>query len=337
MRSYWGWTTGGSRWRLAGGIGGPILAVLVAVSAIAGGEEEPPDGTSAGTGNGGVVASSPASGVEEMPEPTPTPQEPTATPEPPATVGTSADEDGGGQNGLAASIASLAVAPEDRTGYDRDLFGDYDRPALLAVNFAAWPACDGYYSLADDQCYTQASDVDVDHIVALGEAWDSGASAWSAAQHDEFAGDFDNLWLMTDNLNQSKSDRDIVEWIPPYQGAVCVYVEAYVVVKLEWNLSVDQAEKAALESLATGCDRAESPTTPPTNVPATSIPAPTTAPTEVQPTAPPAQYLPGDAYNCGDFDTYAEAKAYFDAVPGDPSRLDNDGDGIPCESLPGAP
>ncbi len=50
-----------------------------------------------------------------------------------------------------------------------------------------------------------------------------------------------------------------------------------------------------------------------------------------------SQYPSGDAYNCGDFATYAEAKAYFDAVPGDPSKLDNDGDGFPCESLPGAP
>jgi excalibur calcium-binding domain-containing protein len=56
------------------------------------------------------------------------------------------------------------------------------------------------------------------------------------------------------------------------------------------------------------------------------------------PTSPPvSKYLPGDAYNCSDFATYAEAKAYFDAVPGDPSKLDSDHDGIPCESLAGAP
>jgi len=47
--------------------------------------------------------------------------------------------------------------------------------------------------------------------------------------------------------------------------------------------------------------------------------------------------LPGDAYNCSSFATYAQAKAYFNAVPGDPSKLDSDNDGIPCESLAGAP
>ena len=48
-------------------------------------------------------------------------------------------------------------------------------------------------------------------------------------------------------------------------------------------------------------------------------------------------YKSGNAYNCSDFATYAQAKAYFDAMPGDPSKLDSDHDGIPCESLPGAP
>lgn len=178
---------------------------------------------------------------------------------------------------LADQINSLSVTAEDRTGYDRDLFGDYDRQAELAENLAAWPDCDGYYSLADNECYTDASEVDVDHIVALAEAWDSGASQWSDAQRDEYAGYAANLWLMTDNLNQSKGDDDAAEWLPPYEPAVCDYVAAYVQVKIAWKLAVDQAEKATLLDTANKCEPVTQPTTEPTTEP-TAGPEPSDAP-----------------------------------------------------------
>jgi len=57
------------------------------------------------------------------------------------------------------------------------------------------------------------------------------------------------------------------------------------------------------------------------------------APQETASSGTPAQYRPGNAYHCSDFANYAQAKAYFDAVPGDPSKLDSDLDGKPCESL----
>lgn len=87
-----------------------------------------------------------------------------------------------------------------------------------------------------------------------------------------------------------------------------------------------------------------SPTPLPTKRPTvTPKPKPTAKPTIVprQIVAPAAsKYYTGgrDRYNCGDFATYAEAYAAFKAnLPGDPNRLDRDNDGIPCESLPGAP
>lgn len=224
---------------------------------------------------------------------------------------------GPAQADLPDDIAGLTVAAEDRTGYDRDLFGDADRPAVLAANDADWPACDGYYSQADDICYAFVDfggdpavaddEVDVDHIVALAEAWDSGASGWTAAQLDQFAGDLDNLWLMTDNLNQSKSDKDPAEWLPPHEAATCTYIERYVAVKVEWDLAVDQTEKTELESLAAGCT--------------TGGPG--------DPTDPPAEDL-----DCSDFATQEEAQAVLDQDPSDPHQLDGDGDGIACESLP---
>lgn len=217
---------------------------------------------------------------------------------------------GPAQADLPGDINSLNVAVEDRTGYDRDLFGDFDRPAQLDANLADWPDCDGYYSFADDQCYTDAGEVDVDHIVALAEAWDSGANGWSDSQRDQFTGDTSNLWLMTDNLNQSKGDDDAAEWLPPNEAAVCTYVQAYVAVKVEWSLSVDQAEKTALLDAAEGCtDQGDDGTggqSPP----------------------------PGDDLNCADFATQPEAQAVLDADPSDPHGLDADGDGIACETLP---
>jgi hypothetical protein len=66
----------------------------------------------------------------------------------------------------------------------------------------------------------------------------------------------------------------------------------------------------------------------------TSEPTPTATPPASSPS--PTQYLPGDAYDCSDFATQAEAQAYFDAVPGDPSHLDENGNGIACETSPTA-
>lgn len=167
------------------------------------------------------------------------------------------------QADLADDVAALPVAAEQPAGYDRDLFGDHDRDAVLADNLADWPGCDGYYSHADDTCYAIADfggdasvaddEVEVDHIVALREAWDSGAYDWTPAQLDEFAGDTANLWVMTAALNSSKGDKDPATWAPPNSAAVCAYLGAYVGVKLDWGLSVDEAEQAALETLAAGC------------------------------------------------------------------------------------
>lgn len=154
---------------------------------------------------------------------------------------------------LAEQINSLPVAAENRTGYDRDRFGDVDRN-LVVSNSLADHSC--FYSTADDICYPNASEVDVNHIVALAEAWDSGASQWTDAQRATFTADPGNLWLMTNDLHRAKGDSDIAEWTPPNAGAVCGYVQTYVMVKTRWRLSVDQAEKTALVGLAQECEPA---------------------------------------------------------------------------------
>jgi len=144
-------------------------------------------------------------------------------------------------------VDQLEVADEHRSGYDRNKFGEYDRDALLAESLAEYG---DYYSFWDNQHYDDPSEVDVDHTVALAEAWDSGAHAWSDEQRDKFAADPANLTLLTDNLNASKGDRDIAEWLPPYEPHLDEYVLAYVGVKVAYNLTVDPAEQAALRALA---------------------------------------------------------------------------------------
>lgn len=161
------------------------------------------------------------------------------------------------QQSLPDQVDSLTVEAERTSGYDRDAFGDYDRDALLASNFEAFPSCDGYFSRYDGQCYEvgggtskeEADDnVDVDHVVALKEAWDSGIANGDL---EAFGGDTSNLTLLTSGVNRSKSDQDIAEWTPG--NALCHYVETYVATKVEYDLSVDQAEKSALEDLAGDC------------------------------------------------------------------------------------
>lgn len=144
----------------------------------------------------------------------------------------------------------LVVAPEaDASDYDRDLFGAYDRQAALDASLAR-RGC--YYSQADDVCYTDPGEVDVDHIVPLREAWQSGITS-TDSYLEPFGGDPANLWLMTDNLNQSKSDQDIAEWVPPSPAALCVYVDRWVTVKSAYQLTADPAEQAVLERLVADC------------------------------------------------------------------------------------
>lgn len=170
---------------------------------------------------------------------------------------------------LAGEVAGLEVAAEQRAGYDRERFGDYDRDSVLERNFDAFATCVGYYSRYDAVCYELADfggdreraddEVEIDHRVALAEAWDSGAHAWGAAKLDAFAGDPGNLVVMTAGLNSSKSDLDIVGWTPPHPPSTCHYVGAYVATKVKYGLSVDQAEKATLVTVAEECDPGDDP------------------------------------------------------------------------------
>ncbi|MEU6254113.1 HNH endonuclease family protein [Streptomyces sp. NPDC047043] len=167
-------------------------------------------------------------------------------------------------------LASLTVATENRTGYDRDLFPTWitisgtcntreyilKRDGTNVVTNSACTATSGsWYSPYDGATWTAASDLDIDHLVPLAEAWDSGASAWTTSERQGFANDITRpqLLAVTDNVNQSKGDQDPSTWVPSRSAYVCTYVRAWVQVKYYYDLSVDSAEKSALTSYLANC------------------------------------------------------------------------------------
>jgi len=163
-------------------------------------------------------------------------------------IGTFLEED---DHSRCETLNSLAVAEErDREGYNRDDFGTYDREALLE---ASEEQNEGkYYSVFDDKLYDDAGEVDVDHVVALAEAWDSGIDS---DDMKTYGGDTTNLVLLTDSVNQSKGDKDAAEWQPT--DNVAYYVDIYITTKRRYNLSVDQVELEALQELVATLSGAE--------------------------------------------------------------------------------
>jgi hypothetical protein len=174
---------------------------------------------------------------------------------------------------LRTAVAGLPVATEVRTGYSRDLFphwidadGDgcntrYEVLIAEAVNppsvgSGCFLSGGRWYSYYDNAYWTIPSDLDIDHVVALAEAWDSGARNWTTSRRRDFAndlGDSRSLVAVTDDVNQAKGDKDPAQWMPSYSPARCRFITEWVVVKIRWRLAVDSAEKSALTSWANSC------------------------------------------------------------------------------------
>lgn len=85
--------------------------------------------------------------------------------------------------------------------------------------------------------FFESSDVDVDHIVALKRAWDTGAVSWSDEKRERFANDHVNLLVVDDGTNQSKGARSILDWLPPNKKFHCAYATRYLRVLIRYELS----------------------------------------------------------------------------------------------------
>lgn len=167
-----------------------------------------------------------------------------------------------------AAVRHLPVAGETRAGYDRDKFRhwvdadedcrDTRDEVLAAESKVTVSGCDiargRWFSYYDGRTWRNSSDVDIDHLVPLAEAWDSGAKRWNAGTRERFANDLGDkraLVAVTDNVNQSKSDSDIAEWLP--RRAHCRYLREWTAVKTRWSLTVNKAEKRIMRRLADDC------------------------------------------------------------------------------------
>ena len=169
---------------------------------------------------------------------------------------------------LTTAIGSLTVATEVRTGYDRSLFthwidadgdGCSTRYEVLDIESETSVTCSNlsggrWFSYYDRVSWTDSGRIDIDHMVPLAEAWDSGARNWTSTQRKNYAndlGDYRTLVGVTDTVNQAKGDQDPATWLPQYDK--CRYLREFVAVKVRWRLSVDTAEKTAMQNLAAGC------------------------------------------------------------------------------------
>nr|WP_231134219.1 HNH endonuclease family protein [Motilibacter deserti] len=95
--------------------------------------------------------------------------------------------------------------------------------------------------------------VQIDHVVALSDAWQKGAQQWDEALREEFANDPLELLAVDGRLNSAKRDGDAATWLPPARPARCAYVARQVAVKAKYRLWVTAAEKAAIGRVLAGC------------------------------------------------------------------------------------
>lgn len=277
--------------------------------------------------------------VAESPAPQPAPDEP-----PPAEAAAQ----------LIEQLRPLVAAPDpDVPDYDRDHFAGWvdddgdcvnTRHEVLqseAVDFSmntegCAVASGEWFDPYTDRTYTNPRDLDVDHVVALADAWVSGAWAWADELLDRFSNDLGNLNAIAAGENRSKSARGPADYSPTAPAARCEYLVQYATVKIDWQLSITTEDFEAVAGGLAGCEVGIVPDPPATAPAATSPPPPTTIIAEQVSGCHPAYEpclanLPGDALNCGDLRADQRPVTVL-AVGEDPYRLDRDGDGRGCTS-----
>ncbi|MFI7236882.1 HNH endonuclease family protein [Streptomyces cyaneofuscatus] len=175
---------------------------------------------------------------------------------------------------LADAVGLVKVVEEDRTGYTRTKFKHWNsgddaadgcntRAEVLIAEAVVAPTVEAgcklsggtWVSYYDNQEVTSAGALDIDHMVPLAEAWDSGASAWSAVRREAYANDQGadvSLVAVTARSNRQKSDQDPADWMPSSAEAQCRYVGEWVSTKLRWDLTADDRELEALKVYAEG-------------------------------------------------------------------------------------
>lgn len=249
-------------------------------------------------------------------------------------------------------LRALTVATDvDPGGYDRERFnypqGGTDtagcstrsrvliRDSTIEPAQVAYPGCkvlagrwiDPYTGVT----YTSPADVSIDHVVSLKEAWRSGAAVWPTERLVAFGNDVTHpeaLAVVEGSGNEQKGDKDPARWRPPDRARWATYARGWVTVKAAWGLTVDIAERAALEAML-----ASSPTSPSTSQVGAGTPPspPATVPVTVSAAAPATTTSPTSANypNC-DAARAAGAAPLQRGEPGYRDALDADRNGVAC-------
>lgn len=171
-----------------------------------------------------------------------------------------------------AILAAQALVERGRsasTNYSRDAFGsawkDVDRNGcdtrndILSRDFTTASYKGGtndckvvggtWTDPYSNESYTfteQPSEAQIDHVVALSNAWQMGADLWTDEMRTEFANDPLNLIVTVASLNRQKSDSNAASWLPPYKPGRCDFIARQVAVKTKWQLFVTSSEKSAM-------------------------------------------------------------------------------------------
>lgn len=169
--------------------------------------------------------------------------------------------------------ALLRVAPADTAhAYERAAFehwidADADQcntryevlieesTSPVTVEPGCWLTGGTWVSPYDGFSTTDVTQIQIDHVVALAEAWRSGAWGWTGDQRRAFANDIDVPYALTaasGTSNQAKADKDPAQWMPTNASYACEYVISWALVKYRWSLTVDDAEHAALQNTLSG-------------------------------------------------------------------------------------
>lgn len=96
-------------------------------------------------------------------------------------------------------------------------------------------------------------EVQIDHVVALSNAWQTGAFKLTLAKRTEFANDPENLLAIQGRLNSQKGDGDAATWLPPLKSYRCTYVSKQIAIKAKYGLWVTAPEKTAMKNILAKC------------------------------------------------------------------------------------
>ena len=95
--------------------------------------------------------------------------------------------------------------------------------------------------------------IQIDHVVAVSDAWQKGAFKWGSATKVAFYNDPLNLLAVNGRLNSQKGDGDAATWLPPLKSYRCAYVARQIAVKAKYSIWVTKAEKVAMQNILAKC------------------------------------------------------------------------------------